>query len=271
MDPVRLYLKDIRDIPLLTQEEERVIGTKARKGDEQARKKLIQSNLRLVINIAKKYSSYNIPILDLIEEGNLGLIKAVSKFNPNKGYKFSTYASWWIKQYVTRAITNQSHTIRIPVYIAEMIARWKRASEELSEKQGRDPTLKEVARKLKIPIAKVKELNNVVLRVSSLDAPLGEDESGQVMDLIEKEDEIGVTEHVDRILKKDRIMSLMEKITPREKEVLYMRFGLKDGVSHTLEEMAKKMGITRERVRQIENVATRKLRAFIVAQKAMYE
>ncbi len=266
MDAIKLYLKAIKDIPLLTPEEERSLARKIRKGNLKARKKMIQSNLRLVINIAKRYAKLGVPMMDLIEEGNLGLIKAVKKYNPNKGYRFSTYAAWWIKQYITRAIANQGKTIRIPVYMTEIINRWKRLTEQLTQKYGRKPKTKEVAKKMKLPIKKVMEISEIATKISSLDAPIGDDGTGQFMDLIEDESSASPMENITDILRRERVDSLLERMNERERKILHLRFGLIDGTTHTLGETAKYFGITRERVRQIESAALEKLRTYIIQQ-----
>jgi len=268
-DPIKLYLKEIKDIPLLTADEEKQLARRIRKGDAAARKKMIQSNLRLVINIARRYSNLGLPILDLIEEGNLGLMKAVEKFDPNKGYRFSTYGSWWVKQYITRAIANQSKTIRVPVYMTETISRYKKISERLTQKLGRKPRIGEVARAMHIPSKKVKEVSEMISRTASLDAPIGEDESGSFMDLIEDEASLSPVDEFGKILRHERIQSLLERMNKREREILTLRFGLEDGVTRTLSETAKKFGITRERVRQIENAAMRKLRSYLASQELL--
>ncbi len=268
MDAIKLYLKAIKDIPLLTSEEEKSLARKIRKGSSIARKRMIQSNLRLVINIAKRYSRLGVPMMDLIEEGNLGLMKAVKKYNPNKGYRFSTYAAWWIKQYITRAIANQGKTIRIPVYMTEIINRWRKVTERLTQKLGRKPKLKEVAKKMRLSAKKVKRISEIATKVSSLDAPIGEEGTGQFMDLIEDETSISPMDRISDIFRKERIEKLLEKMNERERRILDLRFGLSDGVIHTLGETAKYFGITRERVRQIEGAAMNKLRTYILQQQA---
>lgn len=268
MDAIKLYLKAIKDIQLLTPEEEKELARKIRKGSSIARKKMIQSNLRLVINIAKRYSRLGVPMMDLIEEGNLGLMKAVKKYNPNKGYRFSTYAAWWIKQYITRAIANQGKTIRIPVYMTEIINRWRRITERLTQRLGRKPKLKEVAQKMRMSFKKVKHISEIAAKIPSLDAPIGEEGTGQFMDLIEDETAISPVERISDIFRKERIERLLEKMNERERRILDLRFGLSDGVTHTLGETAKFFGITRERVRQIESVAMNKLRTYILQQQA---
>jgi RNA polymerase primary sigma factor len=269
MDIIRLYLKDIKDIPLLTPEREQLLAKRIKKGDKEARAEMIRSNLRLVINIAKRYKYFGVSISDLIEEGNLGLMKAVSKFDPKKGYRFSTYASWWIKQYITRAIANQGKTIRIPVYMAEIITRWRKVTEQLAHKFGRSANIKEVARTMKMSIEKVRQINEIASKASSLDAPIGEDGSGQFMDLIEDENMISPTDELAKVFRKERVDDLLNLISERETEILNLRFGLKDGTSHTLGETAKRFGITRERVRQIENAAMKKLKLYLAAQEGL--
>lgn len=267
MDPIKLYLREIKDIPLLTAEEEREVAFRIKRGSKAARQKMIKSNLRLVISIAKRYSYLGIPLMDLIEEGNLGLMKAVERYNPSKGYRFSTYAAWWIKQYITRAIANQGKTIRIPVYVVELLLRFKKAQEALSHKLRRIPTIQEIARKMKKSVVKVRRLKDVVTKVSSLHAPIGEDGTGKFMDLIEDESLATSVDELAVFLLRERIASLLEKMNPRERKILVLRYGLKDGVTRTLDETAKKFGITRERVRQIESVAMKKLRLYIKQQE----
>ncbi len=266
MDGIKLYLRAIKDIPLLTAEQERSLARKIRRGDAKSRKKMIESNLRLVINIAKRYSRLGVPMMDLIEEGNLGLIKAVKKYNPYKGYRFSTYGAWWIKQYITRAIANQGKTIRIPVYMTEIINRWKRVTERLTQKYGRKPKLKEVAKKMRTTMKKVREISEVATKISSLDAPIGDDGTGQFMDLIEDESSSSPIDNVTDTLRRERIDNLLDLMNDREKKILDLRFGLSEGATHTLGETAKHFGITRERVRQIESAALEKLRVHIIQQ-----
>ena len=268
-DPIKLYLKEIKDIPLLTADEEKQLATRIKKGDAAARKKMIQSNLRLVINIARRYGHMGLPLLDLIEEGNLGLMKAVEKFDPKRGYRFSTYGSWWVKQYITRAIANQAKTIRVPVYMMETISRWKKIQERLTQRLGRKPRIGEVARAMRMPAKKVRELSEMISRTASLDAPIGEDESGSFMDLIEDETSASPVDEFGKILRHERIQSLLEKMNKREREILSLRFGLEDGVTRTLSDTAKRFGITRERVRQIENAAMKKLRSYLASQELL--
>ena len=266
MDSIRLYLKDIKKLPLLTAEEEIFLANRIKKGDNKARAKMIQSNLRLVINIAKKYSHLGVSMMDLIEEGNLGLMKAVEKFNPKKGYRFSTYAAWWIRQYISRAIANQGKTVRMPVYIIELLMRFKKVTEHLTNSIKRKPRLNEIAKRMKLPMKRVKQLSKMVSGVSSLNAPVGEEGSTEFMDLIEDESLVTAVDELSNFLNQERINGLLEKMSKREQKILSLRFGLKDGTPHTLRDTAKHFGITRERVRQIEFAAMRKMREFMVQQ-----
>lgn len=269
MDPIKLYLKDIKNIPLLTSDEEKKLARQIKKGDKNARKKMIQANLRLVINIAKRYSYFGVSMLDLIEEGNLGLMKAVMKFNPHRGYRFSTYASWWIKQYITRAIANQGKTIRIPVYLAEIITRWRKITERLTHKLKRTPRASEIAKAMKMSVYKIKEISEIAAKASSLDAPIGEGGEAQFIDLIEDENSESPANELTRLFQQERIHDLLNMMNEREKQILILRFGLKDGTAYTLGETAKQFNITRERVRQIENAAMRKLRLILAAQEGI--
>ncbi len=266
MDPIKLYLKDIKHIPLLTKDEELKLARRVKKGDTKARKTMIQSNLRLVINIAKRYSSIGIPILDLIEEGNLGLIKAVSKYNPRRGYRFSTYAAWWIKQYILRAIANQGKTVRIPVYMVETLAKWKKIAERLTQKLGRVPDTKEIAKRMRCSLKKAEEINSIISKTSSLYAPIGEDADGQVMDLIEDESSVSPADELMHLLRQEKVSNLLNRLKKRERKILSLRYGLSNGTRHTLEETAKYFNITRERVRQIENACLKKLKFYLADQ-----
>jgi RNA polymerase primary sigma factor len=267
MDAIRLYLKDIKKLPLLTAEEEISLANKIKRGDRAARARMIQSNLRLVINIAKKYSHLGVSMLDLIEEGNLGLMKAVEKFNPKKGYRFSTYAAWWIRQYISRAIANQGKTVRMPVYVIELLMRYKKITEHLTNSLKRKPKLSEVAKRMKLPMKRVKQLHKMVSGISSLNAPVGEEGSTEFMDLIEDENNVSAIDELSAFFTSERIRLLLDKMSKREKKILSLRFGLKDGVPHTLRDTAKHFGITRERVRQIEGAAMRKMRDFMDQQE----
>jgi RNA polymerase primary sigma factor len=266
MDAIRLYLKDIKKLPLLTPEEEITLANKIKKGDKQARAKMIQSNLRLVINIAKKYSHLGVSMLDLIEEGNMGLMKAVEKFNPKKGYRFSTYAAWWIRQYISRAIANQGKTVRMPVYIIELLMRFKKVQEHLTNSLKRKPRLNEIAKRMSLPMKRAKQLHKMVSGTSSLNAPVGDEGSTEFLDLIEDENIVSAVDELSNFLTQERINLLLEKMSKREQKILSLRFGLKDGISHTLRDTAKHFGITRERVRQIESAAMRKMREMMVQQ-----
>lgn len=267
MEALRTYLKEIKNIPLLTPEEEIELSKKVKKGNEQARKKMIQANLRLVINIAKRYMHLGIPLLDLIEEGNLGLMKAVDKFDYRRGYRFSTYAAWWIKQAITRSISEHGKLIRMPVYMNELMARWRKMKERLSQKLKRQPSDKEIAKKMKLSKEKMEQINFwLSSQTSSLEAPIVGEDSSQVQDLIEDETAPSPDAQIKELLIKERIDNLLEKMSERERMVLDMRFGLADGRTHTLAEVANKIGVSRERVRQIEEEALKKLRRFVKEQ-----
>ena len=270
MDAIRLYLKDIKKLPLLTAEEEITLANKIKRGDKAARAKMIQSNLRLVINIAKKYSHLGVSMLDLIEEGNMGLMKAVEKFNPKKGYRFSTYAAWWIRQYISRAIANQGKTVRMPVYIIELLMRFKKVQEHLTSSLKRKPRLSEIAKRMGLPMKRAKELHKMVSGTSSLNAPVSDEGATEFLDLIEDVNTVSAVDELSNFLTQERINLLLEKMSAREQKILSLRFGLKDGVPHTLRETAKRFDITRERVRQIESAAMRKMREMMAQQdKAM--
>ena len=266
-DPLKLYLKDIKDIPLLKAEEEISLAKAIKKGDEGARKQMIQSNLRLVISIAKRYSNLGMPISDLIEEGNLGLMRAVEKFNPGKGFRFSTYAAWWIKQYVLRSIANQGKTIRIPVYMVDIISRYRKVNERLTQKLGRRPTPGEAAHALKLPVQKIHEIERMTLQPASLDAPLGDESGTEFIDLIEQSQSGSAKDTLETFLTHERVEDLLSRLTDRERQVLTFRYGFKDGATYTLGETAKHLGITRERVRQIQNSAEKKLHVFLATQE----
>ena len=269
MDPIRSYLKDIRSIPLLTAKQEIELAKKIRKGDLAAKRQMTLSNLRLVINIAKRYTHLGVPLLDLIEEGNLGLMKAVMKYNPNKGFRFSTYGAWWIRQYVTRAIANQGKTVRIPVYMTELLSKFKRVTEALSQQRGRKPSIPEIAKRMRLPIERVERLQELVssAQTTSLETPVGEEGETEMIDLLQDEMVPSPQEDITRFLQHERIDALLQKMNERERRVLTLRYGLEDSISRTLGETAKFFGITRERVRQIEVVAIRKLRGLMAGQE----
>lgn len=270
MEPIRSYLKDIKPIPLLTAKQEIELGRRIQKGDARAERQMTLSNLRLVINIAKRYAHLGVPLLDLIEEGNLGLMKAVVKYNPEKGFRFSTYGAWWIRQYITRAIANQGKTVRIPVYMTELLSKYKRITERLTQKFGRKPTTREIARRMQLPIERVERLKELVTssQITSLDTPIGEDGETEMIDLIQSDPSHNPHENVLKFLQHERIQALLRRMGERECRVLVLRYGLDDGISRTLGETAKFFGITRERVRQIEVAAMKKLRAMITAEEA---
>jgi len=268
MDAIKRYLREIKDIPLLTAKQEIELARKVKKGDDTARQKMIRANLRLVINIAKRYSYLGVPMMDLIEEGNLGLMKAVEKYNPRRGYRFSTYAAWWIKQYITRAIANQGKTIRVPVYMVELLMKFKKVSEQLFVKLRRRPRTTEIARKMKMPVKKIRQLNKMASKISSLNAPIDDSGTAEFIDLIEDESISTAVDEVGTYLQKERILELLKNMSARERKILSLRFGLKDGVPHTLRDTAKYFGITRERVRQIESAAMKKLKNIIIQQEA---
>ncbi|MBI2884910.1 MAG: sigma-70 family RNA polymerase sigma factor [Candidatus Omnitrophica bacterium] len=263
-EPIRSYLKDIRPISLLTAKQEIELAKRIKRGDTRAKRQMILANLRLVINIAKRYSHLGVPLLDLIEEGNLGLMRAVTKYNPQKGFRFSTYGAWWIRQYITRAIANQGKTVRIPVYMTELLSKFKRVSEQLTQKLGRKPFPQEVARKMRLPLSRVERLLEIVTasQMTSLETPVGEEGDTEMIDLLEDESAPTAEDQLTRFLQREHIDTLFKHMNERERHVLSLRYGLEDGVSRTLGETAKHFGITRERVRQIEVAAMRKLRAF---------
>ncbi|MBM3249573.1 MAG: sigma-70 family RNA polymerase sigma factor [Candidatus Omnitrophica bacterium] len=271
MEALKTYLKEIRNIPLLTAAEEISLSKQIKRGGKQgelARKRMIQSNLRLVINIAKRYMHLGIPLLDLIEEGNLGLMKAVEKFNPKKGYRFSTYAAWWIKQSITRSISEQGKMIRVPVYMNELITKWKKKREHLTQKLKRSPTDEEIARTMKLPKDKTDQISFwMSTKTSSLDAPIGAEEESQVSDLIEDETIAPPDAEIEHLFDKERVSSLLGTMNDREKEILGLRFGLTGAKSYTLAQVAQKLGVSRERIRQIEEAALRKLRKFVEQQE----
>ena len=259
-DPVRMYLKEIGRVPLLTAEEEIELAKRMEQGDEEAKKKLAEANLRLVVSIAKRYVGRGMLFLDLIQEGNLGLIKAVEKFDYGKGFKFSTYATWWIRQAITRAIADQARTIRIPVHMVETINKLIRVSRQLLQELGRDPTPEEIAAAMEIPVERVREIQKVAQEPVSLETPIGEEEDSHLGDFIEDEDAPAPAEAASYILLKEQLESVLDTLTPREEKVLRLRFGLDDGRSRTLEEVGQEFGVTCERIRQIEAKALRKLR-----------
>lgn len=259
-DHVRMYLKEIGKVPLLSAEEETELAKRIEEGDELAKSRLAEANLRLVVSIAKRYVGRGMLFLDLIQEGNLGLIKAVEKFDYRKGYKFSTYATWWIRQAITRAIADQARTIRIPVHMVETINKLIRLSRQLLQENGREPTDKELAESMQMTEEKVREIRKISLEPVSLETPIGEEEDSHLGDFIPDEDIPAPAEAAATTLLKEQLMDVLDTLTEREKKVLMLRFGLKDGRSRTLEEVGKEFNVTRERIRQIEAKALRKLR-----------
>ena len=259
-DPVRMYLKEIGKVPLLTAEEEIELAKRMEEGDEEAKKRLAEANLRLVVSIAKRYVGRGMLFLDLIQEGNLGLIKAVEKFDYRKGFKFSTYATWWIRQAITRAIADQARTIRIPVHMVETINKLVRVSRQLLQELGREPTPEEIAEKMDIPVERVREIIKISQEPVSLETPIGEEEDSHLGDFIQDDNVPVPAEAAAFTLLKEQLDEVLGTLTEREQKVLRLRFGLKDGRARTLEEVGKEFNVTRERIRQIEAKALRKLR-----------
>ena len=259
-DPVRMYLKEIGKIPLLSPEEEVELAIKMSEGDEAAKQRMAEANLRLVVSIAKRYVGRGMLFLDLIQEGNLGLIKAVEKFDYTKGYKFSTYATWWIRQAITRAIADQARTIRIPVHMVETINKVIRVSRQLLQELGHDPTPEEIAEEMGMPVEKVRDILKIAQEPVSLETPIGEEEDSHLGDFIPDEDASEPSEAASFTLLKEQLTSVLSTLTPREEKVLRLRFGIEDGRTRKLEEVGKEFNVTRERIRQIEAKALRKLR-----------
>lgn len=260
-DPVKMFLRDIGKIPLLTEEEEKALAERVRQGDEEAKKQLSEANLRLVVSIAKRYVGRGMQMLDLIQEGNLGLIKAVEKFDHTKGFKFSTYATWWIRQSITRAIADQAKTIRIPVHMVETINRQTRAQRSLTQQLGRDPYPEELAKELNVSVEKVTEVRMIAQEPVSIDTPVSDGEDSFLKDFIEDKKAVSPGDIASNKMLREELIKELHKLTPREERVLRMRYGLDDGRPRTLEEVGKAFNVTRERIRQIEAKAVRKLRA----------
>ena len=258
-DSVKMYLKEIGKIELLNADQERDIAQRMADGDEDAKEMLINSNLRLVVSIAKKYMNRGLSLLDLIQEGNIGLIKAVDKFDYTKGFKFSTYATWWIRQAITRAIADQARTIRIPVHMVETINKLTRVQRQLVQDLGREPTTEELAKEMSMEPAKIREIQKISQDPISIDKPVGEEEDSHLVDFISNDELAAPEEEVARILLKEDLIKALNSLTERERKVIELRFGLKDGIPMTLEQVGKKLGVTRERIRQIEAKAIRKL------------
>ena len=259
-DPVRMYLKEIGQVKLLSAEEEVELAKRVAEGDQYAKNKLTEANLRLVVSIAKKYSGRGLHILDLIQEGNTGLIRAVDKFDWQKGNKFSTYATWWIRQAITRAIADQARTIRVPVHMVEVINKATRCNRKLVQELGREPTVEEIAKELNLPVEKIIEANRTAADTLSLDTPVGDEEDTSIGSFVEDDRTAGPADATSNALLAEALKEILDTLTEREADVLRMRFGMYDGRTHTLEEVGQIFGVTRERIRQIENKAIRKLR-----------
>ena len=259
-DPVRMYLKEIGNVPLLTSEEEVELAKRVEAGDEEAKKKLTEANLRLVVSIAKKYVGRGMPFLDLIQEGNMGLMKAVDKFDFTKGFKFSTYATWWIRQAITRGIADTGRTIRVPVHMVETINKTLRMTRTLLQELGREPTPEEVAERLGVPVARVREVLKISRDPVSLDTPIGEEDDSHLGDFIEDDTALSPADSAAFSMLREELSTALESLTERERQVVRLRFGLEDGRARTLEEVGKEFNVTRERIRQIEAKALRKLR-----------
>jgi len=263
---IKIYLREIGQIPLLTPKDEIRLAARIKKGDKLARAEMIKANLRLVVKIAHDYSNFGLPLLDLISEGNIGLMKAVERFDPKKGGKLSTYAAWWIKQSIKRALANQAKTIRLPVHLVDKISKMKRASHKLSERLGREPTDQELADVLDIPRSKVAQLRTISIRPASLDAPIGDDDATEFSEIVGDENALTPFELLrDKTLRQE-VRDIVDELDPREAEILMMRFGLDGSKPRTLEEVGRKFKVTRERVRQIQNIALTKLRRLMEKQ-----
>lgn len=268
METIKSYLNQIRKTPLLTAKEEVQLSRRIKKGDKKARLNMISANLRLVVSISKRYKHLGLPLMDMIEEGNIGLMKAVDKFNPSKGYRFSTYAAWWIRQSIIRAVSEQVKIIRTPAYLNELLVRWKKNRERMSQKLRRQPTNKEIAKKMRLTKSHSDKITNWLgTQTSSLDAPIGDGGSTQVSDLIEDEEAKSPDADIKQLMIRENIESLLGTMAKRERQVLDLRFGLLDGETQTLAEVAKKIGVSRERVRQIEERALKKLKKYVRLQE----
>jgi len=259
-DPVKMYLKDIGKVPLLSPEEEIELAKRMAEGDEEAKHRLSEANLRLVVSIAKRYVGRGLLFLDLIQEGNFGLMKAVEKFDYTKGFKFSTYSTWWIKQSITRAIADQARTIRIPVHMVETINKLTRVTRQLTQKLGREPSVEEIAKEMNITEDKVREIMKISQDTVSLDTPVGEEEDSNLGTFIQDENAISPQESAAQVMLKEQLLEVLNTLTPREQKVIMLRYGIEDGHSRTLEDVGKEFNVTRERIRQIEAKALKKLR-----------
>ncbi|MBU1113298.1 MAG: sigma-70 family RNA polymerase sigma factor [Candidatus Omnitrophica bacterium] len=262
MEAIKAYLERIKSLPLLKKTEEIDLIKKAKQGDRQARRKIINCNLKLVVNIAKHYSHLNLSLMDLIAEGNIGLMRAIDKFDTYRGYRFSTYAAWWIRQAITRALIDQGKTIRIPVYMSELMSKYRKISEQLRQKNSREPQREEIAKRLKLPTEKIAEIELWSQKKSSLEAPVGSEGESQLGDFIEGSEQSDTETSVEKVFTRERVKQLLNAIGEREKSVLDLRFGITDGRPHTLAEVADSLKVSRERVRQIEQEALKKLRKY---------
>jgi len=265
-DPVRMYFNEMSKVPLLTAVEEVSLAKRIEQGDEAAKRKLIEANLRLVVSIAKRYVGRGMPLLDLIEEGNLGLMRAVEKFDYRRGFKFSTYATWWIRQAITRGLANQARTIRVPCHMVEQINKLARAQRQLVQDIGRDPTPEEIAAQMETTPDKVRQILKVNQQPTSLHQPVGDEGDAQLGDFVEDKDAPSLVEEVGEIVQREQLEDVLDLLTQRERKILELRFGLKDGQPHTLDEVGPKFGLTRERIRQIEGKTLAKLKSFRAAQ-----
>lgn len=267
MEAIKAYLEIIKDIPVLTKKKEVELIQKAKKGNKGSRRILINSNLKLVVNIAKHYSHFDLSLMDLIAEGNIGLMRAIDKFDARKGYRFSTYAAWWIRQAITRALIDQGKTIRIPVYMSELIAKYKKAKENLRQKRKREPGRGEIAKKLKLPVDRISEVEMWMQKKSSIEAPVGADGQSQLGDFIKSKDYADTEKEVEKVFTHERIVHFLEFLNERERKVLNMRFGINDGKPHTLAEVACVLNVSRERIRQIEKDALKKLKKYAMEER----
>ena len=260
-DSIQMYLREIGKVPLLKPDEEIALAKRSERSDQEAKRRLIEANLRLVVSIAKRFTGKSLSLLDLIQEGNIGLFRAVEKFDYRKGYKFSTYATWWIRQAITRALADQARTIRIPVHMVETISKYQQVVRRLMQDLGRDPLAEEIAAEMNMEVEKIRHIQKISQDTISLEQPVGEDEEDSLLgDFIEDDKILSPSQEAARRLLKDQIREIMQDLAPREQKILRMRFGLDDGISHTLEEVGKEFGVTRERIRQIEAKAVMKIR-----------
>jgi RNA polymerase primary sigma factor len=269
MEATQHYLKSLKEIPALTREQEKNIAERIKKGDHLAKQELVNSNLRFVVKIANKYSGFHIPLLDLIEEGNLGLMEAVNRFDLKKGCRFSTYATWWVKHYILRFIITQSTIIKLPVYVAEKAVKLKKQIECLTQKLGREPTTEEIAKKMGIPVKRATELSRAIMQACSLDESMGEDNSIQLIDVVSNKHYDVSDAHPWKLVIREKLLLLLSQVNERERQILILRFGLGDGIPRTLSEMARKFNLSRERIRQIETSALKKMKNILKLEEEM--